>query len=894
MAPKRRGQPASSASPATASTASSTTTMTTTTAATTTTIATRSGQLDLNAAAPATCATSAAIGGCVGGMAAELGIDLGDLAASLTHLPPVVAVDTASAAAAAAVHAGSADATTAAAVGPDAAFADLFSPQVTSSLESRVAAARARFLTPSPADELALADALRTRIDKGRGETIYELGGLDDDGTSLGFTEAELTTALATIERVAAKHLGAHATYLSDKTNHTTVQTLEAALATRAAAAAGASATATASTADPKNRAGYVLVRRMPTKLDDLMEVRVAVGGNVDSGKSSLLGVLTKNALDNGRGKARVALLKHAHELSTGRTSSVGLECMGFDATGRQVGVSFNAATEVVGATVKPPVFGGSADDVAGEASASAAATRADLPRTAAWDEIAQKSAKMLSLIDLAGHERYLKSAMYGMCGAAPDFGILMVGSNMGVIGMTKEHLGLSLALNLPVMVVVSKVDMCPANVLEATLKQLLKILKSPGCRKIPMFVRTPEDVVRVSCSFVSDRICPIFLVSNVTGEGLPQLRQFLNLLPMMSTYDTSLPVEYQITENFSVPGVGTVVSGTLLSGMVHVGDTLLLGPDSLGHFTPTQVKGIHMKRVPVPVAHAGHSVSFALKRVKRAQLRKGMVLVSRDADPVACREFEAECLVLFHSTTINQRYQAMLHCGNVRQTVSLVDMDRNVLRSGDRALVRFKFMQRPEYIRVGTRVLFREGRTKGIGKITQVYKPGQVIPWYNTTGGASPQATSTTAAAGAGAASAPLPSPLPAAGATDPDDESLLGPKELRKLKAAQLHNHGKAGGSGVTEQQHHAAPGGAGGTAGRRRSSAGLATAAAAAAAAAVAPRQTSAAPVAKGKGRGGAGAGAPASAPPTTTGGGDGGGGKVKGGSAAASAKPRGLKA
>lgn len=52
---------------------------------------------------------------------------------------------------------------------------------------------------------------------------------------------------------------------------------------------------------------------------------------------STTLGVLTSSDLDDGRGAARVKLFKHKHEIDTGRTSSVGLEIMGFDSTGRQV-----------------------------------------------------------------------------------------------------------------------------------------------------------------------------------------------------------------------------------------------------------------------------------------------------------------------------------------------------------------------------------------------------------------------------------------------------------------------------------------------------------------------------------------------------------------------------
>ena len=88
-----------------------------------------------------------------------------------------------------------------------------------------------------------------------------------------------------------------------------------------------------------------------------------------------------------------------------------------------------------------------------------------------------------------------------------------MVGANAGIVGMTKEHLGLALALSVPVFVVVTKIDMCPANVLQETLKLLVRILRSPGCRKFPVLVKSPDDVILAATKFVSERLCPIFQV---------------------------------------------------------------------------------------------------------------------------------------------------------------------------------------------------------------------------------------------------------------------------------------------------------------------------------------------------------------------------------------------
>lgn len=60
----------------------------------------------------------------------------------------------------------------------------------------------------------------------------------------------------------------------------------------------------------------------------------MAVVGNVDAGKSTLLGVLTHGELDNGRGMARQRLFRHKHEMESGRTSSVGNDILGFDGEG--------------------------------------------------------------------------------------------------------------------------------------------------------------------------------------------------------------------------------------------------------------------------------------------------------------------------------------------------------------------------------------------------------------------------------------------------------------------------------------------------------------------------------------------------------------------------------
>ena len=139
-----------------------------------------------------------------------------------------------------------------------------------------------------------------------------------------------------------------------------------------------------------------------------------------------------------------------------------------------------------------------------------------------------------------------------------------------GADWILREHLGIALALNVPVMVVITKIDICPPQILEQTITQLTRILKSPGARKIPIFIKTREQTIETATQFVSQRICPIFQVSNVTGESLDLVRTFLNILPHHGNYNAEGPFEFHVNDTFSVPFVGTVVSGVVKSGIIY------------------------------------------------------------------------------------------------------------------------------------------------------------------------------------------------------------------------------------------------------------------------------------------------------------------------------------
>ncbi|GAB1607488.1 GTP-binding protein 2-like [Argonauta hians] len=512
-----------------------------------------------------------------------------------------------------------------------------------------------KLVDPSPSRFEHLVTQMKWRLQEGEGEAIYEIG-VEDSGILAGLPKLELEASLNTLRKM-AKKLGATITILRERAVDT-----------------------------ESRKALQILVRKVPDD-QQFIDLRLAVLGNVDAGKSTLLGVLTQGELDNGQGRARLNLFRHLHEIQSGRTSSISHDILGFNNLGQVV--NYKEARTV--------------------------------------EEICENSTKLITLIDLAGHQKYLKTTIFGLTGYCPDCAMLVVSANTGMAGTTKEHLGFARALDVPVFVVVSKIDMCPEPVIEKTIQQLEKILKSPSCNKVPFRVTCEDDAITAATNFDSQSIIPIFSVSSVTGNHLDLLTTFLNVVPpLRSLKDREKCVqditEFQVDELYTVPGVGTVVGGNLKRGSIRESDSLMLGPMSDGEFHHVTVKTVHRNRLPCRIIQAGQSATVALFNIERESLRKGMVLVSPESSPFACIEFDANIYVLFHAKHISTGFQTTIHVGNVRQTVKIVRMDKESIKTNEKATVTFHLIKQPEYIRIGAQLLFREGQTKGMGEVLKVY----------------------------------------------------------------------------------------------------------------------------------------------------------------------------
>jgi len=524
-----------------------------------------------------------------------------------------------------------------------------------------------KLVNPNPARFEHLVTQMKWRLREGHGEAIYELG-VEDKGLLVGLTDEEARASLATLYMMAEK-LGASVTVLRERRVSLNAQ----------------------DSSSPR-KALEVLVRKVPEDQESV-ELRVAVLGNMEVGKSTLLGVLTHGELDNGRGSARLNLFRHRHEIQTGRTSSISRELLGFSLDGQPLTY----------ATFRSP------------------------------EEVVQAASKLITFIDLAGHQKYLRTTVFGLIGHLPHLSLLLVSAVTGIVETTKEHLSLARALELPVVVVVSKTDLVPPKQLEETKVAIEDALKNLPIKRIPFRVESEDDALTAASRMTGIALTPMFFVSSLTGAGIELLYLFLNVFPArISSRECQellqRQVEFQIDETFDVPSVGFVAGGLLMAGVARTGDELIVGPFEDGHFDSLKVKSIHRNRVPCSVVRAGESATLALEMQSNRLLRRGMVLLlpsllESDVKQYTCVYFQARIHVLHHPSAICPGFQTTAYVGNTRQTVVVIAlMGRQSLAANESSSVMLRFIRQPEFVRPGSKVLLREGTSKAVGHVVQVF----------------------------------------------------------------------------------------------------------------------------------------------------------------------------
>jgi len=215
-----------------------------------------------------------------------------------------------------------------------------------------------------------------------------------------------------------------------------------------------------------------------------------------------------------------------------------------------------------------------------------------------------------IGFVDVPGHERFLHNALAGLGGIR--IMLLVVAADEGVKPQTREHLAVCSLLGIPAgLVALTKVDLVSPDLLELAQLEVEELLAG-----------TP---------FAGSPVLP---VSSTTGEGLPALRTVLLDLATRHAMppDPERPARLPVDRAFHLKGLGVVVTGTLASGAVRVGDTLEPLPRHPGAADRVRVRSIQVHGQPREAAEAGERTSLQLTGAALEELARGQQLGVPDA----------------------------------------------------------------------------------------------------------------------------------------------------------------------------------------------------------------------------------------------------------------------
>ncbi|KAJ2584810.1 hypothetical protein GGH95_000130 [Coemansia sp. RSA 1836] len=527
-----------------------------------------------------------------------------------------------------------------------------------------------------------LATQLQWRLAEGNGHAVYVVG-VHDDGEVVGISDVEFQLTIQTLECMTQQLDNVHIASidrrrLTDQENQVVAEV-------------------------------HITQRNIVRRT----ELRVTVLGDHGAGKSTVLGCLTYGEADDGRGKARLNLLRHRHEVESGRTSSITLGTVGFDAEGLVLNYANNRSAE----------------------------------------QIFQRSRHVVTFVDTCGYAKHLKTTASAIVGHSPHIFCLALAADVGAVtATTHEYLRIAAVLRVPLMLVVTKMDAAIKPQFSAMMHELLGALDAaiPGRGKCIVTSETDSD--SLAMDMMSLAVVPIFTTSAVRSVGFSELTavlaksrhsHFASTLPgansngkvVAETRDS--PFELHIEHVFSIDTVGKVVTGWVKAGTIEVGPKsgrqLVIGPNASGEFDDVEVTSIHALRIPSESAQADSSAALAIQAHKPVAVRKGMVVVDADCLTDGIKRVSAEFVarVSVLDSELKAMHSVIVH---IRSTYRLAhvlaitdeatdDESDPPSGSGSWATVRLRFDDGVcDFLYAGMPVIARDGqRLTFVGHVTDV-----------------------------------------------------------------------------------------------------------------------------------------------------------------------------
>ena len=270
----------------------------------------------------------------------------------------------------------------------------------------------------------------------------------------------------------------------------------------------------------------------------------------------------------------------------------------------------------------------------------------------------------LIGIVDVPGHEKFIKNMLAGAHGL--DLVLFVIAADEGIMPQTEEHLTVCQVLGTKKgVVVLTKKDLVDEEWLELVKEEVKEFTKG---------------------TFLEG--APIIPVSSKTGEGIGELLKTLEGLseevePRSSEGILRLPVD----RSFTVKGFGTVITGTLLSGKVRVGDEVEILPKGL----KTKVRGIQVHGKPVEEAFAGQRTAVNLASVSKEEVKRGDLLATPGyLKPTKMVDAVLE-LSKNASVIVESGFKVHFHHLTSETEGEVYLIDREELLPGERALVQIR-----------------------------------------------------------------------------------------------------------------------------------------------------------------------------------------------------------
>lgn len=270
----------------------------------------------------------------------------------------------------------------------------------------------------------------------------------------------------------------------------------------------------------------------------------------------------------------------------------------------------------------------------------------------------------VVSIVDVPGHEKFIKNMIRGITGI--DIAILVVAADDGVMPQTREHLEILKILNIHHgIIVISKIDLVDDELIDMAMDEVRVLVRQ---------------------TFLEGAL--IIPFSAKTGRGLGKIHRALeNVSKNVAKKDQDGVFRLPIDRVFSMDGHGTIVTGTIISGMVRKGDIIEIYP----HDTMTYVRNIQIHNQWVDEAVAGHRVGLNLSDVRVEELEKGMVL-GEPKSLAPAHIFNARLQYLpSNSYHLNKKTEVKLFSGTYEVNARVNLINKEQLLPGESCFAQFR-----------------------------------------------------------------------------------------------------------------------------------------------------------------------------------------------------------